>query len=57
MSDSVDTINAQADTETASAHNERTASHLIGTPLLGDEFEESFSMLGYSCDDDKLNRP
>jgi Protein of unknown function (DUF3775) len=33
----------------ARAHNNRTASYLLGTPLLGDFLEEGLSMLGYSC--------
>jgi hypothetical protein len=35
--------------EAARAHNNRTASYLLGTPLLGDFLEEGLSMLGYSC--------
>jgi hypothetical protein len=35
--------------EVARALNERTASYLLGTPLLGDFLEEGLSMLGYSC--------
>ncbi len=35
--------------EAARALNERTASYLLGTPLLGDFLEEGLSMLGYSC--------
>lgn len=42
--------------EAASAHNEHTASYLLGTPLLGDFLEEGLSMLGYSCEDYELNR-
>jgi hypothetical protein len=36
--------------EAARAHNERTATYLLGMPLLGDFLEEALSMLGYSCD-------
>jgi hypothetical protein len=36
--------------EAAAAHNERTASYLLGMPLLGDFLEEGLTMLGYSCD-------
>lgn len=35
--------------EAARALNERTASYLLGTPLLGDFLEEGLSMLCYSC--------
>jgi hypothetical protein len=36
--------------EAAGAHNRRrTATYLLGTPLLGDFLEEGLSMLGYSC--------
>jgi hypothetical protein len=42
--------------EAARAHNERTASYLLGTPLLGDFLEEGLSMLGYSCEELEINR-
>lgn len=42
--------------EAASAHNERTADYLIGTPLLGDFLEEGLSMLGYSCQEFEMER-
>jgi hypothetical protein len=42
--------------EAARAHNERTASYLLGTPLLGDFLEEGLSMLGYSCEEFEINR-
>ena len=42
--------------EAARAHNERTASYLLGTPLLGDFLEEGMSMLGYSCEEFEINR-
>jgi Protein of unknown function (DUF3775) len=35
--------------EAERAHNNRTASYLLGTPLLGDFLEEGLSVLGYSC--------
>jgi len=35
--------------EAASAHNNRTANYLLGTPLLADFLEEGLSILGYSC--------
>jgi hypothetical protein len=37
--------------EAAEAHNNRTASYLIGTPLLADYLEEALSQFGESCDD------
>lgn len=37
--------------EAARAHNERTASYLLGMPLLADYLEEGLSLLGYSCQD------
>ena len=42
--------------EAASAHNERTAAYLLGTPLLGDFLEEGLSMLGYSCQEFEMER-
>lgn len=42
--------------EAASAHNERTADYLLGTPLLGDFLEEGLSMLGYSCQEFEMGR-
>ena len=35
--------------EAARAHNKRTASYLLGTPLLADFLEEGLSLLGRSC--------
>ena len=35
--------------EASRAHNNRTASYLLGEPLLGDFLEEGLTMLGYSC--------
>jgi Protein of unknown function (DUF3775) len=35
--------------EASRAHNKRTASYLLGEPLLGDFLEEGLTMLGYSC--------
>src|SRR5262245_16377446 len=35
--------------EAAQAHNKRTASYLLGTPLLADFLEEGLSVLGRSC--------
>jgi|SRR5689334_2260130 uncharacterized protein DUF3775 len=42
--------------EAARAHNERTASYLLGMPLLGDFLEEGLSMLGRSCEEFELGR-
>lgn len=35
--------------DAAAAHNQRTASYLLGMPLLPDYLEEGLSLLGYSC--------
>jgi len=37
--------------EAARAHNKRTASYLLGMPLLSDFLEEALSQLGFSCED------
>lgn len=37
--------------EATRAHNARTASYLLGMPLLGDYLEEALSQLGFSCAD------
>lgn len=42
--------------EAAGAHNDRTASYLLGMPLLGDFLEEGLSMLGYSCEEFEIGR-
>jgi Protein of unknown function (DUF3775) len=42
--------------EAARAHNDRTASYLLGIPLLGDFLEEGLSMLGYSCEEFEIGR-
>jgi hypothetical protein len=42
--------------EAARAHNERTASYLLGMALLGDFLEEGLSMLGHSCQDYQIER-
>jgi hypothetical protein len=42
-----DEIHAQAQ----QAHNNHTASYLLGMPLLGDHLEEAMSQLGYSHED------
>jgi hypothetical protein len=47
---------AEVREEAARAHNERTASYLLGMPLLGDFLEEGLSMLGYSCEEFEIER-
>jgi len=42
--------------EAARAHNERTASYLLGMPLLGDFLEQGLSMLGHSCEEFEIGR-
>ncbi|GFO83393.1 MAG: hypothetical protein A49_30200 [Methyloceanibacter sp.] len=42
--------------EAARAHNENTASYLLGIPLLGDFLEEGLAMLGYSCEEFEIGR-
>lgn len=42
--------------EAARAHNKRTASYLLGMPLIGDFLEEGLSMLGYSCEEFEIKR-
>lgn len=42
--------------EAAAAHNRRTASYLLGMPLLGDFLEEGLSLLGYSCEEYEIER-
>jgi hypothetical protein len=37
--------------EAARAHNKRTASYLLGMPLLADHLEEALAQFGRSCDD------
>jgi hypothetical protein len=37
--------------EAAREHNRRTASYLLGLPMLADFLEEGLSMLGRSCDE------
>jgi uncharacterized protein DUF3775 len=38
------------------AHDECTASYLLGMPLFGDFFEEGLSMLGSSCEEFEIER-
>ena len=47
---------AEVREEAARAHNERTASYLLGMPMLGDLLEEGLSMLGYSCEEFEIER-
>ena len=42
--------------EAAAAHNRRTASYLLGMPLLGDFLEEGLSLLGYSIEEYETGR-
>jgi hypothetical protein len=42
--------------EAARAHNNKTASYLLGIPLLGDFLEEGLSMLGYSIEEYEIGR-
>jgi hypothetical protein len=42
--------------EAMRAHNENTASYLLGMPMLGDFLEEGLSMLGYSCEEFEIER-
>lgn len=42
--------------EAALAYNGRTASYLLGIPLLSDFLEEGLSMLGYSCEEFEMGR-
>jgi hypothetical protein len=42
--------------EAARARNERTASYLLGMPLVGDFLAEGLSMLGYSCEEFEIGR-
>jgi hypothetical protein len=47
---------AEVREEATRAHNERTASYLLGMPMLGDFLEEGLSMLGYSCEEFEIDR-
>ena len=37
-------------------HNERTATYLLGEPLLSDHLEEGLSQFGLSCEDFEIDR-
>ncbi len=39
--------------EAARAHNKRTASYLLGMPLLADYLEDGMSQFGMSCEDEE----
>lgn len=41
--------------EATRAHNSRTASYLLGIPLLADYLEEGLSLFGLSCDDVEMD--
>ncbi len=43
---------AELRAEAARAHNRRTASYLLGIPLLADYLEEAISQFGISCEDE-----
>ena len=43
--------------EAARAHNRRTASYLLGKPMLADHLEEALSMFGMSCEDEESRTP
>ncbi len=45
----------QVRADAAAAHNRKTASYLLGMPLLGDYLEEGLTMLGHSCTDLELD--
>jgi hypothetical protein len=42
--------------EAAAAHNQRTATYLLGMPQLGDFLEEGLSLLGYSIEEYETGR-
>ena len=42
--------------EALGAHNKRTASYLLGIPLLADYLEEGLSQLGLSCEEFEMGR-
>lgn len=42
--------------EAQNAHNERTASYLLGMPLVADFLEQGLSMLGRSCEEFEIGR-
>lgn len=42
--------------EAAAAHNDRTTSYLLGTPLLADYLEEAIAQFGESCEEYEIGR-
>ncbi|MEY9626413.1 hypothetical protein ABIA27_001448 [Sinorhizobium fredii] len=42
--------------EAAAAHNDRTTSYLLGTPLLADFLEEAIDQFGESCQEYEMVR-
>jgi hypothetical protein len=42
--------------EAARAHNNRTASYLLGMPLLSDHLEDALSQFGLSCEEFEMGR-
>jgi hypothetical protein len=42
--------------EAMRAHNDRTASYLLGMPLLADYLEEGLSLFGFSCEEFETGR-
>lgn len=42
--------------EALRAHNNRTASYLLGMPLLPDHLEEALSQFGLSCEESEMGR-
>lgn len=42
--------------EASRAHNKRTATYLLGIPLLADYLEEGLAQLGLSCDEFEMGR-
>ena len=42
--------------EAARAHNKRTATYLLGNPLLPDHLEEALSLFDMSCEDYEIGR-
>jgi hypothetical protein len=47
---------AVARREAAAAHTNKTATYLLGQPLLGDYLEEGLSMVGKSCEEFEIDR-
>jgi hypothetical protein len=47
---------AEARAQAAAAHNERTASYLLGLPLLSEFLEDALSACGLSCEDEEMGR-